>query len=65
MEEVQHAMLDEIEWAKEHGRLTMRQKEQAVDDLVELVGAVDGILQAQAVAQMARIQAALAPIVNG
>jgi hypothetical protein len=119
MEEVQHAMLDEIEWAKENGRLTMRQKEQAVDDLIELVGAVDGILQAQAAAdaryfiaiadrrytgeeeagigalllrayrwqyivsgvqhthfarlltsmtteaQMARIQAALAPIVNG
>jgi len=50
MEEVQHAMLDEIEWAKENGRLTMRQKEQAVDDLIELVGAVDGILQAQAAA---------------
>jgi hypothetical protein len=50
MEEVQHAMLDEIEWAREHGRLTMRQKEQAVDDLIELVGAVDGILQAQSAA---------------
>ncbi len=50
MEEVQHAMLDEIEWAKENDRLTMRQKEQAVDDLIELVGAVDGILQAQAAA---------------
>jgi hypothetical protein len=50
LEEVQHAMLDEIEWAKEHDRLTMRQKEQAVDDLIELVGAVDGILQAQAAA---------------
>jgi hypothetical protein len=48
MEEVQHAMLDEIEWARENGRLTMRQKEQAVDDLIELVTAVDGILQAQA-----------------
>ena len=50
MEEVQHAMLDEIEWANENDRLTMRQKEQAVDDLIELVGAVDGILQAQAAA---------------
>ena len=28
----------------------MRQKEQAVDDLIALVGAVDGILQAQAAA---------------
>jgi hypothetical protein len=50
MEEVQHAMLDELEWAREHGRLTLRQKEQAVDDLIELVGAVDGILQAQSAA---------------
>jgi hypothetical protein len=50
MEEVQHAMLDELEWTREHRRLTLRQKEQAVDDLIQLVGAVDGILQAQAAA---------------
>jgi hypothetical protein len=50
MEEVQHAMLDELEWKREHERLTMRQKEQAVDDLIGLVGAVDGILQAQSAA---------------
>jgi hypothetical protein len=50
MEEVQHAMLDELEWAREHARLTMRQREQAVDDLIELVGAVGGILQAQSAA---------------
>jgi hypothetical protein len=48
MEEAQHAILDELEWVRENGRLTMRQKEQAVDDLIELVAAVDGILQAQA-----------------
>jgi len=48
MEEVQHAMLDELEWVQENERLTLRQKEQAVDDLIELVGAVDGILKAQA-----------------
>jgi hypothetical protein len=47
VEEVQHAMLDELEWRREHARLTMRQKDQAVDDLIGLVGAVDGILQAQ------------------
>jgi hypothetical protein len=50
MEEVQHAMLDELEWGREHARLTLRQKEQAVDDLIALVGAVDGILQAQSAA---------------
>ena len=50
MEEVQHAMLDELEWAQEDRRLTLRQKERAVDDLIALVGAVDEILQAQATA---------------
>jgi hypothetical protein len=48
MEEVQHAMLDELEWVQENERLTLRQKERAVDDLIDLAGAVDGILQAQA-----------------
>lgn len=48
MEEAQHAILDELEWVRENGRLSMRQKEQAVDDLIGLVAAVDGILQAQA-----------------
>jgi len=48
MEEVQHAMLDELEWQREHARLTADQRQQAVDDLIALVGAVDGILQAQA-----------------
>ena len=41
MEEVQHAILDELEWVRETHRLTLRQKEQAVDDLIALVGAVD------------------------
>ena len=50
MEEAQHAILDELEWVRENDRLTMRQKEQAVDDLIGLVAAVDGILQAQAAA---------------
>jgi hypothetical protein len=53
MEEVQHAMLDELEWTREHLRLTERQREQAVDDLIGLVGAVDGILQAQSAADAA------------
>ena len=52
-EECQHAILDELEWKREHARLTLRQREQAVDDLIELVGAVDGILQAQSVADAA------------
>ena len=50
MEEAQHAVLDELEWVAEDQRLTAGQKEFAVDDLIALVGAVDGILQAQAAA---------------
>jgi hypothetical protein len=50
MEEVQHAMLDELEWVREDRRLTPAQKDRAVDDLIALVAAVDGILQAQATA---------------
>jgi hypothetical protein len=48
MEEAQHAVLDELEWVAENERMTLRQKEQGVDDLIALVGAVDGILQGQA-----------------
>lgn len=49
-EESQHAILDEMEWVQEDARLTPAQRDQAVDDLIALVGAVDGILLAQAAA---------------
>jgi hypothetical protein len=49
-EESQHAILDELEWEREHGRLTPRERDVAVDDLIALVGALDGILRAQAAA---------------
>jgi hypothetical protein len=118
-DESRHVVLDELEWKDEHARLSMDQRDKAVNDLIALVAAVDGLLQAQATAdadyfmrnasrafaadetahirstllgayrwqyivsgvqnrrfgelltsmttpeQMARIQAALAPIVNG
>jgi hypothetical protein len=47
-EESQHAILDELEWRREHARCTAAERDRGVDDLIELVGAVDGILQAQA-----------------
>jgi hypothetical protein len=49
-EESQHAILDELEWQRENARLTPAERDQGVSDLIELVGAVDGILQAQAAA---------------
>jgi hypothetical protein len=56
-EEAQHAILDELEWMRENGRLTAAQREQAVDDLIALVGAVDGILRMQAGADAAYFKA--------
>jgi hypothetical protein len=47
-EESQHAILDELEWRREHARLSVAERDQGVDDLIELVGAVDGVVQAQA-----------------
>jgi hypothetical protein len=47
-EESQHAILDELEWRREHAKLTPAQIDAGVDDLIALVGAVDGILQVQA-----------------
>ena len=51
-EESQHAILDELEWRREDEKLTTEQRDHAVDDLIELVGAVDQILQAQAEADL-------------
>jgi hypothetical protein len=47
-EESQHAILDEMEWLREDAKLTPAARDRAVDDLIGLVAAVDGILQAQA-----------------
>lgn len=47
-EESQHAILDEMEWLREDAKLTQAQRDAAVNDLIALVGAVDGILQLQA-----------------
>lgn len=49
-EEAQHAIVDELEWRREDARLSPAEREQAVTDLIDLVVAVDGILQAQAAA---------------
>jgi hypothetical protein len=49
-EESQHAILDELELAKEDAKLDTAQRSAAVDDLIALVGAVDGMVQVQALA---------------
>jgi len=47
-EESQHAILDELEWVRENARLSPEERDRAVDDLIALVAAVDGLLQIQA-----------------
>ena len=51
-EECQHALLDELEFLRHDSTLTAEERDRAVDDFIGLVAAVDGILQAQAVADM-------------
>ncbi|OGA76313.1 MAG: hypothetical protein A3G81_01260 [Betaproteobacteria bacterium RIFCSPLOWO2_12_FULL_65_14] len=51
-EESQHAILDELEWSRENARLTAAQRDQAVSDLIDLVAAVDRILQMQSAADV-------------
>src|SRR5262249_47628862 len=46
-EESQHAAIDELEWLRADRKLTPEERDAAVDDFIALVGAVDGILQAQ------------------
>jgi hypothetical protein len=48
VEESQHAILDELEWVRHNAGLTAEQRNLAVNEFIELVSAVDGILQAQA-----------------
>lgn len=57
-EESQHAVMDELEWRREHAKLDEAARDHAVDDLIELVGAVDGVLEAQAGADTAYFVAA-------
>lgn len=52
-EESQHAILDELEWVREDARIGEADRDRAVDDLIGLVGAVDGILRTQAAADAA------------
>jgi hypothetical protein len=49
-EESQHAIIDELEWARENARLFDDERDMAVNDLISLVRAIDAMLQAQAAA---------------
>ncbi|RDH80688.1 MAG: hypothetical protein DIZ80_16810 [endosymbiont of Galathealinum brachiosum] len=46
-EESQHAIIDELEWRREDEKLNDVERDQAITDFIDLVVAVDGILQGQ------------------
>jgi hypothetical protein len=46
-EEAHHAVMDELEWSREDKKLTSAERDRAINEVIELVGDVDGILQAQ------------------
>ena len=51
-EETTHALMDELEWPLEDEKLTPTERDRAIDELIELAAAVDGILQAQSKADV-------------
>jgi hypothetical protein len=51
-DESRHVVVDELEWQREHALLAPAAHDQAVNDLIALVAAVDGILQAQSAADV-------------
>jgi hypothetical protein len=55
-EESQHARIDELEWVRENASLSPEERDRAVDDMIELVGAVDSILRVQAAADVEYFQ---------
>ena len=63
-EESQHAILDELEWVRHDAQLTGEQRDRAVDEFIELVAAVDGILQAQAKADAGYFAATCGRVVD-
>ena len=48
LEESQHAIMDELEWKRSDKKMSWEARDRAVDEFIELVGAVDDLLQIQA-----------------
>jgi hypothetical protein len=64
-EESQHAILDELEWVRNDAELSVEQRDRAVDQFIELVAAVDGILRVQATADAGYFVATCGRAVDG
>lgn len=63
-EESQHAIIDELEWRRLDAALTPEERDRAVDEFIELIAAVDGVLQAQAAADVGYFAATCGRIFN-
>jgi len=50
IEESQHTIVDELEWVRCDAKVTGEERDKSVDEFIELVVAVDGILRMQAAA---------------
>jgi hypothetical protein len=59
LEESQHAKLDHLETLRAFTGLSADERDQAIDDLIELVGAVDGLLQTQAALDVGNLERVL------
>ncbi|HSE03561.1 MAG TPA: diiron oxygenase [Methylomirabilota bacterium] len=59
VEESQHARIDHLETLRAFRGMSEPEKDRAVDDLIDLVGAVDGLLQTQAQLDVENLQRAL------
>ena len=64
-EESQHAIIDELEWARENQRLSDGQRDGAVDDLIALVAVIDSTLQRQAKADAGYFGAICGRVLTG
>ena len=59
LEESQHARMDHLETLRAFRPMSAEEKDRAIDDLIELVSAVDGLLQTQARLDIENLQACL------
>jgi hypothetical protein len=59
LEESQHARMDHLETLRAFRHMTEAEKDRAVDDLIDLVGAVDGLLQTQSQYDVQNLQRCL------
>jgi hypothetical protein len=59
LEESQHARMDHLETLRAFGAMSDSDKERAITDLIDLVGAVDGLLQTQARLDVDNLQSCL------